>query len=148
MAECCKHSKCSKSASARLPKRVLEFNELGSGCRLIEPWPDFSTPYVALSYCWSGTQPLQTTSHNLEDYKKEIPWNALPVVYQNAAEVILRLGVRYLWIDALCIVQDDRADWDEEACKMADVYRYAHFTIVVASSPDPYTPFLVPRDPI
>lgn len=148
MAECCKHSKCSKSASARLPKRVLEFNELGSGCRLIEPWPDFSTPYVALSYCWGGTQPLQTTSHNLEDYKKEIPWNALPVVYQNAAEVILRLGVRYLWIDALCIVQDDRADWDEEACKMADVYRYAHFTIVVASSPDPYTPFLVPRDPI
>jgi Heterokaryon incompatibility protein (HET) len=55
-----------------------------------------------------------------------------PSTLQDAVTVTRNLGLRYLWIDALCIQQDDKKDWDKEALKMRDVYKGARVTIAAA----------------
>lgn len=45
----------------------------------------------------------------------------LPVVFQEAVTVTIKLGLRYLWIDALCIIQDDPSDWERESACMAEI---------------------------
>lgn len=56
-----------------------------------------------------------------------------------------KLGLQYIWIDSLCIVQDDKSDWSIEAAKMGEIYRNAHITIAAASSPSNRFHFLQDR---
>jgi len=94
--------------------------------------------YVALSHCWGSPTkpPLKTTRDNHSDHMRDIPLAALSRTYQDAIRVTRTLGVRYLWIDSLCIVQDDAADWMAEAVKMAHVYQGSHVTLAATASSD------------
>jgi hypothetical protein len=58
------------------------------------------------------------------------------------------MSVRYLWIDAVCVIQGPDGDFQQEAARMEDVYANALFTIASAASKDTTQPFLVPRDPL
>lgn len=60
-----------------------------------------------------------------------------PKTFQDAVALIRALPIRYLWIDSLCIVQDDRADWEREAQKMVDIYESAYLTIAAACATSP-----------
>ncbi|KAL0263026.1 hypothetical protein SLS55_002001 [Diplodia seriata] len=95
--------------------------------------------YIALSYCWGtqhGAPLLRTERATLLSFTKGIPLSLFPPALRDAVLVTRRVGggdggsssVRYLWIDALCIVQDDRRDWEREAARMAAVYRNAYLT--------------------
>ncbi|KAL1633866.1 hypothetical protein SLS58_010922 [Diplodia intermedia] len=93
--------------------------------------------YIALSYCWGtqhGAPLLRTERATLPSFAKGIPLSLFPPALRDAVLVTRRVGsgeggsVRYLWIDALCIVQDDRRDWEREAARMAGVYRNAYLT--------------------
>lgn len=64
--------------------------------------------------------------------QEKIPWNELPLTMQDAIEVTRAFGVQYLWVNALCIIQDSPGNWSAEASKMADVYRCAFLTISAA----------------
>jgi hypothetical protein len=92
--------------------------------------------YVALTYCWGKTQNFITTLENLEGLKERIPWEKLPQTIKDAITVTRRLGIRYFWVDALCIIQDSPEDWEAESMRMADVYGGAFLTISAASGPD------------
>ncbi|KAH0422188.1 heterokaryon incompatibility protein [Colletotrichum camelliae] len=63
-----------------------------------------------------------------------IPWDAMPKTFQDAITVCQRLGVYYLWIDSLCIVQDDEQDWRVESAAMASIYENSYFTITAATA--------------
>ncbi|KAK0619613.1 heterokaryon incompatibility protein-domain-containing protein [Immersiella caudata] len=90
--------------------------------------------YTALSHCWGeGGIPFRTTSSNLDALKAEIPSSSLTPTFRDAILITKSLGIRYLWIDALCIIQDDMADWQREAAKMASVFRCAYVTLAAAS---------------
>lgn len=115
--------------------RVLE-NSKGQGQR-----------YIALSYCWGGHLPLKSTTSNISEMKNRIPWNKLPRVFKDVIYVARMLKVQYVWIDSLCIIQDDKEDWETEAAKMAEYYSQAHLVIACSTSPNPTVPFLAPRDP-
>ncbi|CAG9955541.1 unnamed protein product, partial [Clonostachys rosea f. rosea IK726] len=98
--------------------------------------------YVTLSYCWgiSGKN-YKTTSSNLAQHLLEIPWDKLPQTIQDAITVTRKLGIRYLWIDALCIIQarhndDSTSDWPVEATKMGQYYENATCTLAASSSHD------------
>ncbi|KAK0627709.1 heterokaryon incompatibility protein-domain-containing protein, partial [Immersiella caudata] len=78
--------------------------------------------YICLSHCWGSKQPLQTTASNIKDYQRNIPWDVVPVVYREAIEICWKLGVEYIWIDSLCIIQDSKEDWVQESQKMCDIY--------------------------
>ncbi|KAK0666721.1 heterokaryon incompatibility protein-domain-containing protein [Cercophora samala] len=96
--------------------------------------------FVALSYCWGGDQKAKLLSDNLGDYKKGIDPDRLDQTLQDAIWVARELGFRYLWIDALCIIQDDldglgtNPDKAFEITRMASYYGRATLTILAASA--------------
>jgi hypothetical protein len=92
--------------------------------------------YLALSHCWGppSKRPLVTTSSTLAHRSKRIPFYDLSLTFKDAVKLTRDLGQRYLWIDSLCIVQDDPADWVREASQMAAVYGNALLTIAALSS--------------
>ncbi|KAL8695076.1 MAG: hypothetical protein Q9218_000354 [Villophora microphyllina] len=65
---------------------------------------------------------------------EEIPLSSMPRTLQDAVEVVKKLGLEYIWIDALCIIQDSRSDWETESARMKDVYSGAYLTIVATSA--------------
>ncbi|KAH7391372.1 heterokaryon incompatibility protein-domain-containing protein [Cadophora sp. MPI-SDFR-AT-0126] len=97
--------------------------------------------YTALSYCWGDKENLTTTVHNLDAMKAGIAWGTIPATIQDAILVTRKLGIRYLWVDALCIVQGPGGDWKAEHPKMADVYGGAFLTISAALSPNVWNGF-------
>lgn len=65
---------------------------------------------------------MRTLKSNIEEYRGGISLDALPLTLRDGIRVACALGFKYIWIDALCIVQDDAADWAEQAALMADIY--------------------------
>ncbi len=103
--------------------------------------------YVALSHCWGqfGT-PFTTTHATLPSRIDGINMNTLPQTFQDSVTLTKRLGLRYLWIDSLCIIQDSAADWAREAARMANIYRNAHLVLNASNSPADTLGFLRPRN--
>ncbi|KAF2729213.1 HET-domain-containing protein, partial [Polyplosphaeria fusca] len=99
--------------------------------------------YVALSYCWGRKgNPLQTTKKSRAPFKTGIEWSAIPKTVRDAILVARALRIEYLWIDALCITQDDGMDVAMEMQKMGLIYENAYVTIVAACANDPEEGFL------
>jgi hypothetical protein len=71
---------------------------------------------------------------NLGTHRDGIPWSALSKTFQDAATLTSRLGYRYLWIDSLCIVQDDQDDWEVQASQMSHIFSNAQLTIAASRS--------------
>lgn len=104
--------------------------------RIHESTADELGQYACLSYCW-GENPhkqLRTTKRNLPQHKKSLDWSTLPLTFQDALNLTDSLGLRYLWIDSLCIVQDDEEDWRHEGAKMASIYSNSYITFAAANS--------------
>ncbi len=121
----------------RLPARVLDLRpSMSTSANSPQLTEDFCGPYVALSHCWGNTRHITTEKNNIEGHKKGIPLQRLPKTLQDAIVFTKSIGLRYLWIDSLCIVQDDMNDWKNEAAKMSDVYRNAYCTIAATGSND------------
>ncbi|PQE32599.1 heterokaryon incompatibility protein [Rutstroemia sp. NJR-2017a WRK4] len=100
--------------------------------------------YVALSYCWgSSGPPLKTETNTLEDRLRGMPICDMPQCFQDAIKVIQVLGLRYVWIDSLCIIQDDQKDWANEASLMFDIFSNSYLTLgsyFIQKSPPKYLP--------
>jgi hypothetical protein len=79
--------------------------------------------YAALSYCWGGDQPTKLHMHNLSAYLTAIDESTLPRTTLDAVKVTRSVGVRFLWIDAYCIIQDNENDKLREINRMDEVYK-------------------------
>jgi hypothetical protein len=121
-----------------LPTRVLDV-EAGdsSKIRLVQT-DGLQGRYVALSHCWGPPEkrPLRTVGSNIGSHLAGIPVSSLPKTFRDAVAVTRFLGIRYLWIDSLCIIQDNTADWTHEAARMGRVYELACLTIAASSARD------------
>jgi hypothetical protein len=113
--------------------------------RLVEPCR-FQAKYAALSHCWGTHQPIKTTSSTHAQMKASISWDELSKVFQDAIKVARRLGLQWIWIDSLCIIQDSKADWEIESSKMCDYYENAYITISASSAENGTAPFLRERE--
>ncbi|KAL6700888.1 heterokaryon incompatibility domain-containing protein [Trichoderma pleuroticola] len=100
---------------------------------------DVNTPYIALSHSWGNTMPIQLIASRLAEFTSGIAFSDLPATFRDAAALTLELGVSYLWIDSLCIIQDSASDWLHEAQRMASVYAFSHLTIAASASKNPTT---------
>lgn len=135
LSDCCtSHQLCKKSTTVG-PKRLLKLSA-GTKVNLVD-CPEQIPSYIALSYCWGGEQECKLTTAMIDAFGKEIPWNNLKELHQDTFTLCHRLGLEYLWIDALCIIQDDRDDWADQAAVMADIYENAHLTVSTNFSPNP-----------
>ncbi len=90
--------------------------------------------YIALSYSWGGEQKARTTSKTLYAYTRKLPVDNLPRTIQDGLIITQKLGIRYLWIDAFCIIQDSPQDQAKEIDTMGTVYQNATVTIAASCS--------------
>lgn len=134
------HTGCHNSVSQdrALPTRLIDLGEtdrillkLCLGRHIAT-----ETPYVSLSHCWGDKTFLRLLQSNLSRFQEQIPLEKLPKTFKDAIELTKRLGIRYLWIDSLCIVQDSSEDWLHESGRMANVYRFALVNIAATRAQD------------
>ena len=121
-----------------IPSRLLEIcldsgrvmlrmrNEVHSQC----------ASYATLSHCWGSISIVKLTRKTLQGLRENIPLKSLPKTFFDAVSFTRQMGLRFLWIDSLCVVQDSADDWRKEASQMADVYRNAHFNIAATAAPN------------
>ncbi|ORY16648.1 heterokaryon incompatibility protein-domain-containing protein, partial [Clohesyomyces aquaticus] len=94
--------------------------------------------YVSLSHCWGppSERPLMTTQATLQTHLARISWDTIPRVYQDAIKATRRIGLQYIWIDSLCIIQDSHSDWLTESKRMGTVYENARLTLAASHASD------------
>jgi hypothetical protein len=95
-----------------------------------------TAPYVTVSYCWGAGATLKTTRTNLEKHTREISLAAFPETLRDVILFARGLGFRYVWIDAVCIIQGDDLDWAEQASNMTAIYNGCALNIAVADAPN------------
>ncbi|KAK2012848.1 HET-domain-containing protein [Colletotrichum eremochloae] len=142
-----RHPHATSLAQGALPTRVIDLGPPQSAelPRLYVAAPGEQANYVALSHCWGGTIPSSTFLANLGARLVELPVKGLPRNFQDAIAVTRALGIRYLWIDSLCIIQDSQSDWFAEARNMASVYAGATVTLSALDAASSNAGFLHPE---
>ncbi|KAK7961231.1 hypothetical protein PG988_012445 [Apiospora saccharicola] len=127
------------------PSRLLEIKDEGAKVNLVR---STSKPvqYMALSHCWGSTRPITLTKSSLSQLEEGVETSCLPQSFQDAIWLTHRLGVQYLWIDSLCILQDSQQDWVRESAKMRDVYENSWLTIAASRASDSEQGFLGDQD--
>jgi len=102
--------------------------------------------YAALSYCWGNAKDAElqfkTEKASLEDRYVGLPNELMTSTTKDAIALARAIGIRYLWIDALCIIQDDKVDWSHESSQMSLVYRHAFVTLCSLNSDSCHESFL------
>ncbi|KAK7398327.1 hypothetical protein QQX98_012296 [Neonectria punicea] len=136
--DCVTNHSCCLPPSGKLPSRVIDLDaldDLNKVC-LLETRDIKSSPYIALSHCWgvSSAGHVTTTRKSLPSYVQGLFVDSLPETFRHAIKVTRYLGIRYLWIDSLCICQDDTDEWARESAAMADVYAGAYVVIAADSA--------------
>jgi hypothetical protein len=120
-----------------LPTRVLDIGTVTSPKIVLIVPANVRADYVCLSYCWGGARFYKTTTDNIQKNQGGISPSDLPPAFNQAIQLVRTLGMRYLWIDALCIVQNDAGDWKFEASRMADVYANCTLTVSLTTLRSP-----------
>lgn len=150
-----KHAACSAAAARSVgldrPARLLHVGvgKRDGDLRLFPNTdPSWRPEYVALSYCWGTTRFQHLTSQNISEYLSKIDYFTLPKTIQDAVDVTRWLGFSYLWIDALCIIQDSKEDWATESVKMGQVYGQAVLTIAALGAQDSSRGCFLKRNPL
>jgi hypothetical protein len=92
--------------------------------------------YATLSHRWGSADVFQLKLGNLEALRERIPIDQLSKTFQDAFVAAKKLGIRYIWIDSLCIIQDSPDDWQREAALMQHVYSNARFNISATGAGD------------
>ena len=133
------HSRCEPLVPQPLPTRLVhvprDYSASQSISLQVTPKGGQLGQYVALSYCWGGPQKFSLIHGNLDELQQQpTPVSALPRTLQDAIAVTYHLGFEYLWIDALCIIQDSPSDKRHEISQMQHIYANAAVTIVAATA--------------
>lgn len=91
-----------------------------------------------------------TTRSQVEAFKEAIPFEDLPLTIRDAIRVVYNLGGpgSYIWVDSICIIQDDTEDWNREAATMCDIYHNAKLTIAALGASNATEGLFARRDPL
>ncbi|SJL14142.1 uncharacterized protein ARMOST_17597 [Armillaria ostoyae] len=145
--ECSHHERCSPPQCVYLPTRVIDCTVLERPRVFVNQGIELHEYYVALSYVWGESQPNRTTTKNLNSYIEGIPLTNIPKTIMDAIMVTHKLGLRYLWVDSFCIVQDSEDDKAREIAQIRRIFRNAYVTIIAACAEKVSDGFLHDRRP-
>lgn len=149
---CMKRRKAMAASSSQFyPTRLLDIRgAAGTRIKIVETAKTpVQGPYASLSHCW-GPKPQfeRLLPENKEEYCGiGVPWEKFTTNFQHAIEVARFLGIPYLWIDSMCIIQGEHGDWGSEAGKMHQVYRNSYCNIALVDSEDDTGGAYRERDP-
>ncbi|KAF8848723.1 HET-domain-containing protein, partial [Acephala macrosclerotiorum] len=117
-----------------LPNRVLDLGSydesLTADICLLDGASHKTARYAALSHRWSSPPRIELTNETYLDRLRNIPFTSLPMLFRDAVTFCRQVGVRYLWIDALCIIQRDETDWRIESGRMGGIYKDAYCVLL------------------
>ncbi|KAF2169148.1 hypothetical protein M409DRAFT_64912 [Zasmidium cellare ATCC 36951] len=125
------HLTCRTEVAGLLPTRVIDVHSEPPKLVLSR---GAVGKYLALSHCWGGAISVLLTTKTIDPFQEELPMDQIPRNFEDAITITRRLGVQYLWIDSLCIMQDCKEDWTVESKKMGQVYRDSVLTIYAAAA--------------
>lgn len=145
ISDCDECHDCSRHTDLEISIPALLVIDVRRNCLIELP---AGSRYVALSYVWPKFETLLLQKEKLEQFKvpgflKTVS-SQLPKVIQNALQVVRDLNETYIWIDALCIIQDDMVAKSGLIERMDKVYTAAYLTVIAASSADPQTNYPIP----
>jgi len=145
------HTLCAAADSGFLPTRMLSVPQAEGGSaaaaiRLVNG-RNVTGKYATLSHCWGQAPICRLLTANQAEFERGVLLTTLPTTFRQAIGVVRFLGIPYIWIDSLCIVQDSAADWEVESAAMAKVYGHALVNIAAASSSDSRGGLFFDRDP-
>ncbi|KAI1178906.1 HET-domain-containing protein [Nemania sp. FL0916] len=127
------HDQCSDKEALL---RVLHVGGSGQTIKLIDTVQDQLGIYATLSYCWGDAANLTTTQASIDTRRSGIQLSDLPRTFHDAVKICRYFGIDYLWIDSLCICQDDREDWARQSARMIDIYSKSHLVIAANRATD------------
>lgn len=132
----------------RLPDRVIDVGppDGSQEPKLFETDGVERGDYLTLSHCWGKTRSFVTKTRTVNERIRGIPISTMPKTFSDAVLITRMFGVRFLWIDALCILQDSSWDWEVQAAEMAAIFRNSLFTISAANAADNDGGCFVTRD--
>ncbi|EKG11498.1 hypothetical protein MPH_11387 [Macrophomina phaseolina MS6] len=137
---CCPEEPGSLVGGTTLPKRVIEVNVKGDPELVrLSRTVGKRGHYLALSHRWGRKDPddppFSTTRSNIDKHINGIRISDLPATFRDAVKVARKLGISYLWIDSLCIVQGpDKDDWNEQANCMESIFSSAYCVIAATQA--------------
>ncbi|KAF2124911.1 HET-domain-containing protein [Dothidotthia symphoricarpi CBS 119687] len=123
----------STTNSTQIPGRLIEL-QYGDTLRVCDSSSILPSDksFAALSYVWGASQDFILLSTNIDSLMRGFTPEKLPQTIRDAVTVTRRVGLRYLWVDALCIIQDSDQDKLRELPNMGLIYKYATVTIVAS----------------
>lgn len=147
------HAICQRQLPRIRPRRLLAVSRRPDGIRLqLKHSDELQDPatlrWVCLSYCWGGSSTSKLTRSTSTSLQQGIMADRLPKTILDAASVVLALGLEFLWVDALCILQDSAEDWLHEAESMGDIYRGSFLTLAALGAADSSVGLFASRDPL
>lgn len=136
MSTCERNHRICNEANGPLPKRVVQLS--GSLPCLVEPSPSTDAKYATLSHCWGRylDRVPRTTRDTLQARKSGIAWEELNPVFQDAIIIAKLIDCEFLWIDSLCIIQEDVDDWNDQSSQRSEIYSHSVLNIAATSSRD------------
>ena len=146
LGECDENHQCREQRSdSPLPRRVIEVSPSGGQQPRIIESNGRRGSYAALSYCW-GKQPfLSLTCNNYRQLMDGLDMSLVSPTIRDAVLVTQSMAIPYLWVDALCIIQDSEDDKTSQIASMSDIYASSTVTVVAASAESASQGFLSPR---
>ncbi|KAG9228839.1 heterokaryon incompatibility protein-domain-containing protein [Amylocarpus encephaloides] len=145
--ECKDHVECGRTARGETgpgPSRLLYLDPTEpNGVKIVESVE--TVEYAALSYCWGKDASMQLLRNTIELWKQSLPFQDLPKTIQDAIFTCRKIGVQYLWVDRLCIIQDDPKDLSRELSIMVNIYRRSSLTLCAGSAESAVDGFLQSR---
>ncbi|KAF2117951.1 heterokaryon incompatibility protein-domain-containing protein [Lophiotrema nucula] len=137
-----KHALCNslRDSSTWYPSRLLDIGlpDTKTMCLICTGETSVDGHYITLSHCWGMNEFIHLTDSNIDAFKQRVPTSEFPQTFQDTIVVARRLNIRYIWIDSLCIIQQQpsKADWRKESPQMGKVYANAFCNIAATASED------------
>jgi hypothetical protein len=152
---CVKNHVACNPASNAPPTRLLQIVHHSSSVqgqdgviRLVDGNTSVGRGYLTLSHCWGKAQLKVLTKDTEAELRAGISTQTLPKTFRDAIYVCSQLEQQYLWIDSLCIRQDDATDWDTESAQMHVVYANAISNIAATGAVDSSVGLFFDRNPL
>ena len=129
-----RHIECRNKGTTKLPTRLLRISS--DDVFLIETSSQISTTihYMTLSHRWPKSGGMKLTKNTMIHLERGLAIKSLPPLFRDICELSMSLGYIYIWIDALCIVQDDDQDWMKESSRMVEVYAHSQLNMIAGAS--------------